>query len=239
MKKFDIAIKIFFLIIIIFPYSMIQAQLNPLINEILASNINYMADNYGDYDDIIELYNPTDGNINLAGYYLSDDYDNLKKWVFPQNDSLFILAPNEYLVMWADDEIFQGINHLPFSLNKNGEAVILTHPNGNEIIHQINFGYQRSNISFGINDQSGEWEYYINPTIGYENEDGFDGILNPPSINPSGGYSSNPTIISLTDNNLNSDVYYNFDSQIPVEDNYLYDQEIIINNIHNRDFGKK
>ena len=54
MKKFDLSKKLYMLIIIAFPWVVIQGQYIPLINEILVSNINYIADNYGDYDDIIE-----------------------------------------------------------------------------------------------------------------------------------------------------------------------------------------
>ena len=51
-----------------------KAKADPIINEILASNLNYISDNYGDYDDLIEIYNPTNSEINLSGYYISDSY---------------------------------------------------------------------------------------------------------------------------------------------------------------------
>jgi len=141
-----------------------KAKANPIINEILASNLNYTADNYGDYDDLIEIYNPTNSEINLTGYYLSDSYDNLTKWIFPLNNSQFILPPNGYIKLWADGEIEEGPDHLSFSLNKNGESVILTSPNGNTIIDQKNFDYQMTNISYGRDSQNNNWVYFINPT---------------------------------------------------------------------------
>ena len=81
-----------------------QVQLNELvdsdivINEIMASNDNTVADEYGEYDDWIEIYNKGTNSINLNNYYLSDDISNLTKYIFPD----FILGPNEYFnCKWA------------------------------------------------------------------------------------------------------------------------------------------
>ena len=70
-------------------FSSIKGQV--VINEFLASNLISVQDEYGDYDDWIELFNPTEDPLILSGYYLSDDMGNLNKWVFPQDDSLFII----------------------------------------------------------------------------------------------------------------------------------------------------
>ena len=45
------------------------------INEIMASNATVIADNEGDFDDWIEIYNAGNVSVNLAGLYLSDDPD--------------------------------------------------------------------------------------------------------------------------------------------------------------------
>jgi len=67
------------------------------INEVMASNHSTIADEDGDFEDWIELYNYGDTPVNLYGYGLSDDYDNLMKWVFPD----VTIEPGEYLLVWA------------------------------------------------------------------------------------------------------------------------------------------
>ena len=50
-----------------------------LISEFLASNDDGLADEDGDFEDWIELYNQGDIAINLAGWYLSDDPEDLAR----------------------------------------------------------------------------------------------------------------------------------------------------------------
>jgi hypothetical protein len=50
------------------------------INEVMASNATRIADEDGDYEDWIELYNYGSTPINLIGYGLSDDYVLPFKW---------------------------------------------------------------------------------------------------------------------------------------------------------------
>jgi hypothetical protein len=56
-----------------------QAQnTNLRINEILTRNSTVAMDDFFEYDDWIEIYNPPGSGItNLAGYYLSDNADSL------------------------------------------------------------------------------------------------------------------------------------------------------------------
>lgn len=67
------------------------------INEIMASNAWTIADEDGDYEDWIELYNYGQESINLLGYGLSDDYSNPFKWIFPE----VTIGPGEFLLIWA------------------------------------------------------------------------------------------------------------------------------------------
>jgi len=51
----------------------------------MASNDNTVMDNYGEYDNWIEIYNAEDIDINLYGYYLTDNLNDPMKWAFPFN----------------------------------------------------------------------------------------------------------------------------------------------------------
>ena len=78
--------KILSLCIFIFLSNVCPASVK--INEFLAANDSANQDPQGDYDDWIELYNSGTETIDLTGYYLTDDLDDLTQWSFPQGTTL-------------------------------------------------------------------------------------------------------------------------------------------------------
>ena len=58
----------------------------------MASNVSAIADQDGEYDDWIEIYNNTNQQINMLGCYLSDNTDSLK-WAFPDTSISPIALP--------------------------------------------------------------------------------------------------------------------------------------------------
>lgn len=68
-----------------------------VINEVLASNGTVLADEDGEYEDWIELYNPTTAPIDLDGYTLTDNPNNPQKWTFPA----VTIQPQGFLLVWA------------------------------------------------------------------------------------------------------------------------------------------
>ena len=53
-----------------------------VINEIMASNTISVSDQDGEYDDWVELYNGNSFSLNLNGYYLSDNENDLQNGLF-------------------------------------------------------------------------------------------------------------------------------------------------------------
>jgi hypothetical protein len=53
------------------------------INEFMADNDHIIQDNFGDYDDCIELYNAGPTAIDLGGMFLTDDIGDPTKWMIP------------------------------------------------------------------------------------------------------------------------------------------------------------
>ena len=47
-----------------------------------------LLDDDGDSSDWIELHNPTDGAIDLKGWYLTDDPNDLTRWRFPAGTTI-------------------------------------------------------------------------------------------------------------------------------------------------------
>ena len=70
--------KLLLLFVFILGFSAVKAQV--VINEFSCSNLNTLTDAFGENEDWIELYNTGAAAINLSGYYLSDDPNDLQKF---------------------------------------------------------------------------------------------------------------------------------------------------------------
>jgi len=137
-----------------------------VINELMASNDETVSDEAGEFDDWIELYNNTNATINLEGYFLSDDENNLLKWPIPNGTTI---AANDYLMVWADDDDEQGAFHANFKLSSNGETLFLINANG-EIINQVEFDEQGTDLAYA-RIPNGTGDFIIkSPTFGVFNE---------------------------------------------------------------------
>jgi len=137
-----------------------------VINELMASNSATAADNAGEFDDWIELYNKSANAINLTGYYLSDNPANLAKWEFPEGS---VIPGNGYLVIWADEDGVQGDNHCNFKLSADGEIVMLLDPNLN-ILDEVTFDAQTTDKGYA-RVPNGTGSFVIqNPTFNANNE---------------------------------------------------------------------
>lgn len=117
---------------------------NMVINELMASNNTTKADEAGEYDDWIELYNTSFDPVSLGGYHLSDNIENLFKWMLPDTT----ISGEDYLVIWADDDEEQGHMHTNFKLSAGGEELILTDKDS-AIVDKIVFSAQEADLTFG------------------------------------------------------------------------------------------
>jgi spore coat protein CotH len=140
---------------------------NLIVNEFCADNDNVIQDEAGEYDDWIEIYNPTTETVMLSGMYLTDKPDNLTKWQFPENNNI---APGEFLIIWCDEEQEQGSLHTNFALSANGEFIGLTSSDGVTVVDSITFGSQTTDISYGRSpDAANNWQFFNQPTPGSSN----------------------------------------------------------------------
>src|SRR3954468_5140098 len=71
-----------------------------IINEFMADNKNTLNDEDGASSDWIELYNKSPYGVNLAGWYLTDTTNDLRKWQFPA----VVMPTNSYLVVFASSK---------------------------------------------------------------------------------------------------------------------------------------
>jgi regulation of enolase protein 1 (concanavalin A-like superfamily) len=96
------------------------------LNELQAQNTAGIADNFGEREPWIELYNAGANTLSLDGYFLADNYDsNLTPWPFPPGSSI---APGEFKIVWADGEPGEATGahlHTSFRLNSATGSVAL------------------------------------------------------------------------------------------------------------------
>ena len=93
------------------------------INELMPRNETTLADEAGEFDDWLELYNHGTETVDLSGWHLSDDPDAPDQWAFPAGT---VLEPDAYLIVWADEDSEQGPLHTHFKLSGNGETLLLS-----------------------------------------------------------------------------------------------------------------
>ena len=124
-----------------------------VINEIMAGNVSAVPDQNGEYDDWVELYNGNNFSLNLNGYYLSDNENELTKWTFPN----VTIRANGYLIVWCDTAgNSQTGLHTTYRLSADQEEVYLTDPTGTVIdaVHFVNMitdkGYARVPNGSGV-----------------------------------------------------------------------------------------
>jgi hypothetical protein len=147
----------------------------PRITEFMAANVTRLADEEGDFPDWIEVHNPDNVAVSLAGYHLTDDAANLDKWTFPA----VMLAPDELLVVFAsgknrDDPAAR--LHTNFRLSADGDYLALVAPDGTTAVSDFAPSYpeQSRNGSFGLASQADDpvWSFFSTPTPGKPNKGG-------------------------------------------------------------------
>ena len=210
--------------LLIFLWSNALTQNNLIINEFLASNVNWNVDEHGDYDDWIEIYNPTDQPIDLAGFYITDQFSNLAKWEIPggYGDSTRVPAGG-YRILWTDNQTAQGPLHLGFKLSSSGEQIALVAKDGISIIDSISFVQQKTDVSMGrYPDGGATWRFFEQPTPYLPNHEGFLGIADPPNFSEEGDIFNGSKIILLHIDDPNAVIHYTIDGSEPTESSTLY-----------------
>jgi hypothetical protein len=120
------------------------------INEFMANNDAVLQDEDLEYEDWIELHNPSSNAVLLAGWHLTDNTNNLAEWTFPP----LALDPGAYLVVFASNKNrtnYPGTLHTDFRLDADGEYLALVRPDGTpEQEFTPLYPRQRRDISYGV-----------------------------------------------------------------------------------------
>ncbi|MCB9258790.1 MAG: CotH kinase family protein [Ignavibacteriales bacterium] len=137
-----------------------------LLSELMSSNTITIQDNFGEYDDWLEIYNPQDTVVNLSGKYLTDKIDNLTKWKFPDNVKI---QPRQHIIIWCDEDQEQAGAHINFKLSSLGEFVAIIDNDGITIVDSVTIPALNSDVSLSRENNIGNWFVTQTSTPGTSN----------------------------------------------------------------------
>lgn len=224
-----IAQSILIIIFLVFYFQKSSAQ-NIEINEFCTKNDNVVCDDdYNQFVDWIELYNPGQEVVNLSGYFLSDDSLQVTKWEFPANTTIGI---NSYLIVWADDKntSLNGI-HTNFKLSSDGGYICIYDPD-TKILDQIEYEEQYKNISYGKAASGMAWFSSPTPLAANTTTAFYSSQRNEsPEFSISSGFYNPDTELILNSNTGNITIRFTTDGSPPNESSQAYTEPIILTEI--------
>jgi hypothetical protein len=136
------------------------------INELMASNAGVVMSPATNFDSWIELYNPSEQEINLAGMYLSNDSTMLTRWQMPQD--IGKIPAKGFKVVWlGSNDILS--NQAPFKLDCDGGTICLSDKNG-QLITSMAYPKAMSRTAWARTSDGGDtWGWTDTPTPGATN----------------------------------------------------------------------
>ncbi len=180
------------------------------INEFLAANATSIADENGDQNDWIEIYNPGASAVNLAGWSLTTDPDQPAGWIFPSRT----IAAGGYLVVFAsakDRKPASGNLHANFKLNETGGYLALMSPDSPRAVATKFDPYPVQRYDFSYGPQTGGALRYFARPLPVTNSDtrpgtangtsALTGVTPKPAVSTARGFFKDPfsLLLSCTD----------------------------------------
>ena len=201
-----------------------------VINEVQSSNNATIADEDGDFEDWIELYNAGPDTVDLNGFGLSDDAARLWRWVFPAGTRL---APGEFLLVWASGKDRRDPSaplHTSFRISSQGEEVLLssfTIPDGADspVIDRLPPTPIPTDYSFGrYPDGADQWRLFATPTPGAANQDSpWAGIADPPVFSHRPGFYTDGLDLAMDAGHPEAVIHYTTDGSTPTTDSPVFE----------------
>ncbi len=137
-----------------------------VLNEVSASNLSTFADNNGEFEDWVELYNTTAAPVDISGWHLSDNPNNPTKWAFPVGAQ--VPANGRLMVFCSSRDMFTLplIFHTNFKLSQGQNEWILLADAGGNVLDDFQLSDRtKENHSRGrTTDGAATWSLFQTPT---------------------------------------------------------------------------
>lgn len=206
-----------------------------VLNEICFANYNdYVIS--GEYEDWVELHNPSGAPVNIGGFWLSDDPLDLQKWSFPAGTTI---NANGFLLVLISgrgdyDPGYLGQLNTNFKLRQTaGEALSFSNAGG-VLIETFEFSFyspNQRNHSWGRSpDGSNNWRIHTNPSQNASNGGPTAAdYAAKPNIDVQAGYYAGAINVNISTSELNSTIYYTLNGTTPTNGSTLYSGPINLN----------
>jgi hypothetical protein len=189
-----------------------------VINEFVAASGGGLLDDDGEASDWIEIFNRGDFAVNLGGYSLSDDEEELGKWTFPP----LSLGAGQHLVVFASGKDRRRADrplHTSFKLSAGGEHLGLysaESPRRALSAFTPRYPPQRSGFSYGLG-VDGSYGYFTLPTPGAPNGAAtpFTGFAGDPHFSAVRGFYEAPVTVELLSATPGASIYFTLDGSEP------------------------
>ena len=201
------------------------------ISEFLAKDRHTLEDEQGKFSGWIELYNGGPDEVNLAGWFLSDDPANLAKWSFPGVSIL----PATYLVVFASGKgRTNDLAHLHtnFRLRAEGGYLALSGPATN-VVSEFAPAYppQSTDKSYGrVLGEPNICGFFLKPTPGKPNESSGAGFASRAVFSRPSGSFTEPFALELSCSSSNAVIHYTLDGRLPGHNSPAYHGPLQITN---------
>ena len=200
------------------------------INEFMASNDATIADENGEFDDWVEIYNAGTAAFDIGGKFVTDDLSEWNQWQIPtDNPTLTTIPAGGYLILWFDGDEDQGILHVSPKLGGGGEQIGIYDTDGTPI-DTLTYGEQSQDISEGrFPNGSLTFVKFASPTPGAANSEPAPEEVALPMVSQTGGLYNTPVSLTIATTTIDAAIYYTTDGSDPDENSSLYSEPITIN----------
>lgn len=217
----------FFLILCLIFLGVVFTTAQVVINEFSCSNYSANADNFGEYEDFIELYNTGSSVADISGYHLSDNDNNPDKWAFPAGTTI---PAGGFLRVWCSgkDVVNGGNMHSNFKLTQNKpnpEYVVFADPAATvlESYNLHNFITQTNHSNGRTTNGAATWSVFTTPTPGASNNTtAYERYATKPVFGINGGFYSGAQTVSITTTEPNAQIRYTTNGNMPDATSTLY-----------------
>ena len=187
---------------------------NVVISEIQPSNAGEIVDQSGYCPDWIELWNPSEVDSDLSGWFLTDDINKPRKWRFPK----IVVAAGARLLVYASGRDIK--DSLPletnFRLGASDQYVALIKPDGKTTAQLMTFSRfdTRHGISFGRVENGSAPLLF--PTPGEENAAVGKGVVAPIRFSQESQLFDSPLKLELRCETKDATILFTTDGSRPV-----------------------
>ena len=169
------------------------AQTQLVINELCNCNVDQWVDASYNYGSWVELYNPTAADIDITGWYVSDDADMPCQVRITQ--PTVVPAQGYQVLSFGHYDALYSNKTLDMKLDADGGTLCLADSRG-QIVGQLDYPEGISRCSWARqSDGTGEWGYCLNPTPARSNQKGVFALerLSAPEVSRESGFFSSGT----------------------------------------------